>query len=1050
MRRSHLIPFRLSGPASVPTNLTAVAISQTQINLSWTGSFDPAGGPAKDYGVYRVGTGLLGYVAALAYSDTGLTAGTTYTYNVSARSQAGVESSQSIPASATTQPNLPSITTVSLPDPIQNAAYTFGMTGTGGTLPYTWSLTVKPSWLSINAASGVLSGTPTAAGAVPVTVRLADNSGNSVTQGYTLTVDPASSSATLYNGQIFTVTGSGFGTKTQTAFARDKGTAPAGTLSSVWTSSVPDGSVVAADRIQNYNPAVAGATSTNVGLPHSYITQYTAGCHGGNNANDGFDVAVTLGFTPPSPPYVVKMSWYERCDYALWTFTQQGTGEFNYKCMAFSQSANLYGGPAYIYFNFNPPGIGDNTTVSGGISTSGRQNGMFGPERNGNGGSSNAFWGSMKSPFNNANGWVRKDWEFQVSPTDPNGYMVFIDGYVTSPKPAVYANWTIDNTAAGQRSASIGGYSVMYPFPGANYRYFADMMVDISGTGAKRSAQLYLSTSPTYAQATATGVPNVHTSGAITIEQDLQAGTSSWTNTSIAAQAWIAEIPVGTTVYGHVVCENGTIFQNVSPGPWTVVAVPQPFDFYISPTGNDANAGTLAAPWSITALNSKQATYAAKRVGLLPGTYTGGTAGTLFAIHSGMTTSSCALQIQGGSVANPTFVGASTAGGVYSPPVAGTGPTANLNFSNAGTRSTKDGHCIGQSVIGANIPSSLGNVTISGIGVTLGTTSLIGFQDSGAGTTLFPNVTVQDCELFDSLAATSANNPGSLFCIGRPTNWLVKNTKIHKTRTAGGSFTPYGQAGIMVNQTTGTGGGCSMVVDHCMIYDGGQCIEGKNNYANIVAQYSYLDFGTGLANYTGTAFQFGIFGNIQAPSTSVVHKYNVICGGVNTQPTDGTNNQGSVTLQNCTLYCGPVGGHSVGNDMFCFTNQGATGSGHMNHCVVWSDGGYDPANNGIGSIGFNATGGGWTSNFNCLPATCTFGFPGHLGTNFTTWKNTGGFDANSTTVAVSPFVSSPVSANIGSFVVTSGNLLATDGQPQGALNASGTAADGSGAIGTSF
>ena len=45
------------------------------------------------------------------------------------------------------------------------------------------------------------------------------------------------------------------------------------------------------------------------------------------------------------------------------------------------------------------------------------------------------------------------------------------------------------------------------------------------------------------------------------------------------------------------------------------------FDYYVSTTGSDSNAGTLASPWAITAINTKQATYAGKRVGLLPGTY---------------------------------------------------------------------------------------------------------------------------------------------------------------------------------------------------------------------------------------------------------------------------------------------------------------------------------------------------------------------------------------------------------------------------------------------
>lgn len=45
------------------------------------------------------------------------------------------------------------------------------------------------------------------------------------------------------------------------------------------------------------------------------------------------------------------------------------------------------------------------------------------------------------------------------------------------------------------------------------------------------------------------------------------------------------------------------------------------FDYYIGPSGSDSNPGTQAQPWAISALNTKRATYAGKRVGLLDGTY---------------------------------------------------------------------------------------------------------------------------------------------------------------------------------------------------------------------------------------------------------------------------------------------------------------------------------------------------------------------------------------------------------------------------------------------
>ncbi len=56
------------------------------------------------------------------------------------------------------------ITTTSVPNGVVGVAYQPGLTAAGGTLPYTWSLSGQPSWLSVDALSGALAGTPTAAG----------------------------------------------------------------------------------------------------------------------------------------------------------------------------------------------------------------------------------------------------------------------------------------------------------------------------------------------------------------------------------------------------------------------------------------------------------------------------------------------------------------------------------------------------------------------------------------------------------------------------------------------------------------------------------------------------------------------------------------------------------------------------------------------------------------------------------------------------------------------------------------------------------------------
>jgi hypothetical protein len=87
---------------SPPTAPAASAVSASQIQFSWTAS--PSGDAAR-YKIYRGTTGtpaLLTSVTASPYNDTGLTAGTTYSYQVSAVDPAGNESAKTAVVSATT------------------------------------------------------------------------------------------------------------------------------------------------------------------------------------------------------------------------------------------------------------------------------------------------------------------------------------------------------------------------------------------------------------------------------------------------------------------------------------------------------------------------------------------------------------------------------------------------------------------------------------------------------------------------------------------------------------------------------------------------------------------------------------------------------------------------------------------------------------------------------------------------------------------------------------------------------------------------------------
>jgi chitodextrinase len=86
-------------PPSVPTGLAGTVGSATQINLSWTASTDNAG--VAGYNVFRSGA-KVGSTSATSYQDTGLSAGTNYSYAVSAYDAAGNTSAQSSSISVTT------------------------------------------------------------------------------------------------------------------------------------------------------------------------------------------------------------------------------------------------------------------------------------------------------------------------------------------------------------------------------------------------------------------------------------------------------------------------------------------------------------------------------------------------------------------------------------------------------------------------------------------------------------------------------------------------------------------------------------------------------------------------------------------------------------------------------------------------------------------------------------------------------------------------------------------------------------------------------------
>jgi uncharacterized repeat protein (TIGR03806 family) len=90
---------------SVPATLSGTAVSNSQINLTWTASTDTGGSGLAGYRVYRGGTLSSGttLVTGNTYNDTGLAANTPYAYYVRAVDRAGNVSANSNTVTVTTK-----------------------------------------------------------------------------------------------------------------------------------------------------------------------------------------------------------------------------------------------------------------------------------------------------------------------------------------------------------------------------------------------------------------------------------------------------------------------------------------------------------------------------------------------------------------------------------------------------------------------------------------------------------------------------------------------------------------------------------------------------------------------------------------------------------------------------------------------------------------------------------------------------------------------------------------------------------------------------------
>jgi len=181
------------------------------------------------------------------------------------------------------------ITTASLPNGQVGAAYTANLAATGGTPPYTWSLTSGslPAGLSLNSTTGAITGNPTAAvDAIALTFKVTDHGSPAQSQSasLTLTIDPPAlviTTTSLPNGQV--------GNAYNTSLAATGGTPP-------YTWSLTSGSLPASLSLDTTTGAISGTPTAAVSASTLTFSVTDSGSQT-KSVNLTFAVAASLSFT---------------------------------------------------------------------------------------------------------------------------------------------------------------------------------------------------------------------------------------------------------------------------------------------------------------------------------------------------------------------------------------------------------------------------------------------------------------------------------------------------------------------------------------------------------------------------------------------------------------------------------------------------------------------------------------------------------------------------------------------------------------------------------
>ena len=272
MQESPAVPVTIADSNAAPlTGLTISIASLPQgiVGTQYTGNFTVAGGTAPF--TWSITSGQLPTGLSLG-TNTGILSGTptstgNFSFGISViDSSASVQSAtttvSSLPVASAPVTILPLTISSSIPSATVGSTYSTALQVSGGTAPYTWSITAGglPNGFSLGSTTGILSGNPTTSGTINFTAMVTDAGSPALSKSasFSLVVAPAT----------LAITTSALPAGTQSTGYSQALQATGGTAPYTWSISsgaLPSGlSVAPATGIVSGTPSVSGNFSFGV------------------------------------------------------------------------------------------------------------------------------------------------------------------------------------------------------------------------------------------------------------------------------------------------------------------------------------------------------------------------------------------------------------------------------------------------------------------------------------------------------------------------------------------------------------------------------------------------------------------------------------------------------------------------------------------------------------------------------------------------------------------------------------------------------------------